>query len=201
MACLLSPSRKDGRTMARVIVFENTTLDGYFSDEKGDIRWFKQDDDPEFKAYTEENASSGGALLLGRKTYELMKSYWPTPAAAKADPNLARRMNEMPKVVFSRTLAETDWQNAEIADEGVADTVRRMKQEDGPDMTVLGSGTVVSQLTDEGLVDEYQFVVNPIVLGQGKTPFDGTRDKAPMKLTRSRTFKNGKVLLCYAPEA
>jgi dihydrofolate reductase len=189
--------------MARVIVFENTTLDGYFSDEKGDIRWFKQDDDPEFKAYTEENASGGGTLLLGRKTYELMKSYWPTPAAKKADPDLAQKMNELPKVVFSRTLKDSDaeWENVTIAEEGVAETVRKLKEEKGPDMTVLGSGSVVSQLTDEGLVDEYQFVVNPIVLGQGKTPFDETRDKAPMKLTRTRAFKNGKVLLCYEPGA
>jgi dihydrofolate reductase len=129
-----------------------------------------------------------------------MKSWWPTSAAKEADPELARRMNEMPKVVFSRTLENADWENATIADEGVVETVRRMKKENGPDMTVLGSGTVVSQLTDEGLVDEYQFVVNPIVLGQGKTPFDDTRNRAPMKLTRSRAFKNGKVLLCYEKE-
>jgi dihydrofolate reductase len=75
--------------------------------------------------------------------------------------------------------------------------LRRLKQGGGEDMTILGSGTIVSQLTQAGLIDEYQFVVNPVVLGDGKTLFDGLKDKVDLKLAKSRSFKNGKVLLFY----
>ena len=76
-----------------------------------------------------------------------------------------------------------------------------MKQEPGPDLVIMGSGTIVSQLTQERLIDEYQIVVIPIILGQGRTMFAGVKEKLPLKLTKSRTFSNGNVLLGYEPSA
>lgn len=77
------------------------------------------------------------------------------------------------------------------------DEVRKLKQESGPDMVIMGSGCIISQLANEGLIDEYQMVVNPIVLGAGRTMFDGMKEKLKLKLTSTRTFGNGNVLLCY----
>jgi dihydrofolate reductase len=108
-------------------------------------------------------------------------------------------MNSRPKVVFSRTLDEASWNNTKLVKSDPAAAIRQMKQEPGAGMAVLGSGSIVSQLAQAGLVDEYQLVVNPIALGQGKTLFEGMTDKLPLKLTKTRTFNNGNVLLCYEP--
>ena len=135
--------------------------------------------------------------MFGRITYELMASYWPTPQAAKNDPVVAERMNNLPKVVFSRTLDQASWSNTKLVKRGMAAEIRKMKKEPGEDMAILGSGSIVSQLAQEGLIDEYQIVVNPVALGKGRTLFDGLSEKLTLKLTKTLTFKNGKVFLCY----
>lgn len=184
--------------MQKLIVFNNVTLDGYFTGKDGDLSWAYQQD-PEWKAFVNANAQSGGVLLLGRITYEMMVSYWPTPMAMENDPVVAERMNNRRKVVFSRTLDEVSWNNTRLVRGDVAAEVRRMKDEPGEGMAILGSGTIVSQLAREGLIDEYQVVVNPVVLGEGRTMFEGLEEKLPLKLTRTRAFDNGNVLLCYEP--
>jgi dihydrofolate reductase len=186
--------------MRRVIVFNNVTLDGYFTDMNGDMSWAHKDkQDPEWNAFVGGNASGGGELLFGRITYELMASYWPTPAAIKNDPVVAEGMNNLPKVVFSRTLDKTSWKNTKLVKGDMAAEVRKLKQDPGKGMAILGSGSVVSQLAQAGLIDEYQIVVNPVALGEGKTLFAGIKEKLNLKLTRTRTFANGNALLCYEP--
>jgi dihydrofolate reductase len=110
-------------------------------------------------------------------------------------------MNGMPKVVFSRTLNQASWSNTKLVKGDLVAEVRRMKQEPGEDMAILGSGSLVSQLVPEGLIDEFQIVVNPVVLGKGRTMFDGIKEKLNLKRTRTRAFGNGNVLLCYQPMA
>ena len=134
--------------------------------------------------------------MFGRVTYEMMASYWPTPAAAKNDPVVAERMNGLSKVVFSRTLEKASWSNTKLVKGDLAGEVRKLKQS-GDDMAILGSGSIVSQLAREGLIDEFQVVVAPVTLGKGKTAFEGSSVR--LKLTRTRAFDNGKVLLCYEP--
>jgi dihydrofolate reductase len=112
-------------------------------------------------------------------------------------PVVAEGMNNMPKVVFSRTLDQASWNNTKLVKGDLAEEIRKMKKELGEGMTILGSGSIVSQLTQEGLIDEYQVVLNPIVLGKGRTMFDGVKDKLNLKLTKTRAFGNGKVFLCY----
>jgi dihydrofolate reductase len=187
--------------MRRLAGFENITLDGYFTTPDGDIGWAHGAADPEFDAFVADNASGGGQLLLGRKTYEMMAGYWPTPTAAQNAPVVAERMNHMPKVVFSRTIDTAAWSNTTVVKGDLAATVRRMKRESGPGMTILGSGSIVSQLAQEGLIDEYQLVLNPVVLGSGRTLFDGITRRPALKLTKSRVFRHGKVFLCYQPAA
>ena len=181
--------------MRKLTVFNLVTLDGYFAGRGGDISWHNVD--PEFQELAKAAANSGNTLLFGRVTYELMASYWPTPLAARNDPIVAEGMNRMPKIVFSRTLASAPWSNTRLIKGDLAEEVRRLKQEPGEDIAILGSGSIVSQLTQERLVDEYQIVVNPVVLGEGRTMFEGVRDKLTLKRTRTRAFGNGNVLLCY----
>lgn len=186
--------------MGKLTVFNNLTLDGYFSGPGGDMSWAHVSaDDAEFNAFVEENAGGGGMLVFGRITYELMVSYWPTPMALQNDPVVAERMNGMPKVVFSRTLEKAEWSNTTLLKGDIAAETRRLKRESGMDMTILGSGSIVAQLAPAGVIDQYQLVVNPVALGGGRTIFEGIARPLGLKLTGTRAFGNGKVLLSYAP--
>jgi len=182
--------------MRKLVVFNNVTLDGYIADVRGDMSWAHKDD-AEWTAFGAENASGGGVLLLGRITYELMASYWPTAAARANAPAMAEGMNRMQNVVFSRTLDKASWQNTTLVKGDIVATVRRMKSEPGEGMAILGSGSIVSQLTQAGLIDEYQIVVNPVALGQGKSMFAGVKEKLTLQLTKTRAFGNGNVVLWY----
>jgi dihydrofolate reductase len=166
------------------------------------MSWAKADhQDAEWNAFVAGNASGGGVLVFGRITYELMAGFWPTPFAIESMPAVAEGMNKMPKVVFSRTMDQASWDNTRLVKGDLVVEMRKMKQEDGEGMAILGSGSIVSQLAQEGLIDEYQIVVNPVVLGAGRTMFDGIKEKLNLKLTKSRAFGNGNVLLCYEPAA
>ncbi len=182
--------------MRKVIVFEHVTLDGYFADENGDMSWAHSADE-ESNAFAAENAMAGGPLLFGRVTYEMMASFWPTPAARAMNAVLAEQMTKREKVVFSRTLREVSWANTKLVGKGLADEVRRMKQEPGEDLTILGSGSVVAQLAQEDLIDGFNLVVNPIVLGKGRSMFAGLERRLALKPTTTRRFANGNVLSCY----
>jgi dihydrofolate reductase len=183
--------------MRKLVVFNQVTLDGYFAGPNGDISWaHAAPQDAEWKAFVADNATSGGVLVFGRITYEMMASYWPTPQALKDDPVVAKGMNSLPKVVFSRTLDAVSWNNTTLIKGSLPAEMRKMKAQSGKDLVILGSGSIVSQLTQEGLIDEYQMIVNPVVLGKGKTMFDGIKKQVPLKLTKTRAFRNGNVLLC-----
>jgi dihydrofolate reductase len=186
--------------MAKLIVFNQVSLDGYFVDMNGDMSWaHNTNKDDEWDAFVTANARGGGLLVFGKITYELMKSYWPTPIAIQSNPVVAEQMNNLPKVVFSRTLNNASWNNTKIVKDSMAAEIRKMKIESGIDMAIMGSGSIVSQLTQERLIDEYHIVVIPVVLGKGRTMFDGVKEKLTMKLTKTRAFGNGNVLLCYVP--
>jgi dihydrofolate reductase len=187
--------------MPRLSAFEQVSLDGFFVDASGDMSWAHRQEDPEWNEFTAGNASGEGALLFGRVTYEMMESFWSTAAAKESMPAVAEGMNRMPKLVFSRKLKSVSWQNARLMKGDLVEEVRKVKKASGPDLVILGSGTIVSQLTQAGLIDGFQIVVTPIVLGKGRTLFEGVRGKVPLKLTRSRAFGNGNVVLDYEPAA
>jgi dihydrofolate reductase len=188
--------------MRKLRAFDSVTVDGYFSGPDGDFSWSgKNADDAEWNAFVSDNAKSGGVLVFGRKTYEIMKSFWPTPQAKKDFPTVAEQMNALPKVVFSRTLNSAAWNNTKIVKDDPVAAMRKMKEEPGDDMTILGSGSIVSQLAQAGLIDEYEFVMTPIVLGEGRTLFEGVKGKHPLTLTKTRSFTNGNVVLWYEPAA
>jgi dihydrofolate reductase len=184
--------------MRRLVVFNHVSLDGYFVDAHGDMSW-AHNQDPEFMAFTSENASGEGELVFGRITYDMMASWWPTPPALEAMPDVAEAMNSMPKVVFSRTLDKASWRNSRLVKDDPAAEIRKMKQEPGPGLIIFGSGIIVSQLTQARLIDEYQIVLNPIVLGSGRTMFEGVEGKPKLALKKTRPFSNGNVVLWYEP--
>ena len=184
--------------MRRLIVFNSVSADGYFTDAKGDMSW-AHNNDPEWNAFVADNAKGECALVFGRITYEMMASWWPTPNAMKSMPGVAERMNRAPKVVFSRTLDQASWNNTKVVKSDLPAAIQKMKKEPGPDILIFGSGTLVSQLTQAGLIDEYQITLNPLVLGSGRTMFEGVKKKLGLKLTKTRTFANGIVFLCYEP--
>ncbi len=186
--------------MRKLIVFNFVSLDGYFVDGNGDMSWARKQD-PEWNTFVQGNASGGGELWFGRITYELMVSFWPTPQAMQMMPIVAERMNNAPKVVFSRTLDKASWNNTKVVTGNIATEVRRMKKEPGEGIAILGSGSIVAQLAQEGLIDEYQIALNPVVLGKGRTMFDGIKEKLTLKLTKTRAFGNGNVMLYYEPTA
>jgi len=184
--------------MRKLIVFNHISLDGYFTDANGDMRFAQNSiPDAEWDAFVSSNAGAGGTLVFGRVTYDLMVSFWPTPMAVRQMPDVAERMNSLPKVVFSRTMQAAAWQNTKLVKSDPANEMKKMKNEAGADMVIFGSGTIVAQLTQAGLIDKYQIVVDPVVLGSGRTMFDGLNEQLTLKLKSSRTFNNGNVLLCY----
>jgi dihydrofolate reductase len=127
----------------------------------------------------------------------MMAGFWPTPAAEQMMPLVAERMNNLPKVVFSRTMKRASWNNTTLVTGDLASAVRALKRDSKEDMVILGSGSIVSQLTELRLIDAYQFVVDPVVLGKGRTMFETVTGKVPLRLASSRTFGNGNVLLSY----
>jgi dihydrofolate reductase len=182
--------------MRKLHSFLSLSLDGYFATKDGDLGW-SHSDDPEFGEFTAGNASGGGTLIFGRKTYEMMASFWPTPQAKKDMPKVAEGMNRMKKIVFSKTLETSDWENTEIVKGDLVSVVRKLKESGDDDLTILGSSSLVTQLTDAGLIDEYQFVVVPIALGAGRTVFEDLKKPCKLKLKKSISFKNGNVVSSY----
>lgn len=182
--------------MRKVNVFNNVSLDGFFTDAKGDMSWAHKQDE-EWNAFASANASGNGELLFGRVTYNMMAAFWPTPQAAKMLPKVAAGMNAMRKTVFSRTLDTVSWQNTILMKGDLVTEVRRLKQQPGPDIVIMGSGSIVSQLTQARLIDEYQLVLNPIVVGRGRSLFETVVDKVSLTLTKTQSFRNGNVVMWY----
>jgi dihydrofolate reductase len=183
--------------MRRLTVFNLVSLDGYFAGRNGDISWHMVD--KEFQELAEKASNSGDTLLFGRVTYELMAGFWPTEEAIRTDPVVAAGMNRSEKIVFSRTLDRAEWNNTRLVKGDMLAEVRNLKEGSGKDLTVLGSGSVVAQLAQAGLIDEYNILLNPVVIGTGKTMFEGVKVRIALKLTGTRTFGNGNVLLTYVP--
>ncbi len=183
--------------MSKLIVYNFVSLNGYFKGENEDISWAKSDSKGE-KDFAAEKLKAGNILLFGRKTYELMASYWPTAEAAKNNPHVADGMNNAEKIVFSRSIKTADWNNTQIMRGELEDQIKKLKS-GNKDITILGSGTLVDQLTDKKLIDEYQIMEHPVIISGGTPIFSGVKNKLDLKLTGTKKFKSGVVLMTYEP--
>ncbi len=179
-------------------VFDFLSLNGFYKGPNGDISWNRHSE--EEAEFSREGASSGSTLLFGRVTYEMMASFWPTAAAQKMDPVVANGMNATEKIVFSRTMKNATWSNTRIVSGDIVAEVRKMKEGPGKGMTILGSGSIVTQFAAAGLIDQFQFMIYPVAIGAGTSVFSGIPAPLKLKLTASRVFKSGAVLLTYVPE-
>lgn len=183
--------------MRKIIVFENVRLDGFMAGPNEEIDWAIRDD--EVTQLSKEGQDSVDMFLFGRVTYDMMASFWPTPAGKSANPVFAEALNNAPKIVFSRTLKKADWQNTEVVKELTKEEILKLKQMPGENMMIFGSGTIVNQLAKLELIDDYQLLVNPVVLGKGKPLFKDTTGKLNLNLVKTKPFNNGIVLLHYQP--
>jgi dihydrofolate reductase len=182
--------------MPKLSMFNSVSLDGYFTDLKNDMSWAHQRD-PEWDEFVGGNASGKGRLLFGRVTYEMMADFWPSPQAAQMMPDVAKGMNASAKVVFSKTLDKAAWDNTVLLKGDLATEVKKLKADSGSDIVILGSGSLVAQLAQENLIDEYQIVIAPVAIGGGRTLFEGLKKNLRLKLAKSRIFKNGSVFVVY----
>ena len=186
--------------MRKVVVSEFVTLDGVMEDPGGAEGFkhggwsfqFSSADQQQFKV---EELFKADALLLGRRTYQGFTAAWPTMPGTGA---YGERMNSLPKYVVSTTLSDMTW-NAMLLQGDLAEALSRLRQEDGQDILVFGSGQLVQALHARGLIDEYRLMIFPVVLGSGKRLFGETSDKKPMRLVDSKVVGDGVAILIYEP--
>lgn len=183
--------------MRKLNVFNFVTLNGFFEGPNHDISWHRHGG--EENKFSDDALQSEGILLFGRKTYEMMYSFWPTEMAAEQFPETAKGMNRSQKIVFSNTLKKAEWNNTKVIGGDIEAEMKKMKKSKELDMTILGSGSIVTQFADAGLIDEYQIMIDPVAIGKGTTLFSGLKNKLDLKLTETKIFKSGVVLLCYKP--
>ncbi|NTV25230.1 MAG: dihydrofolate reductase [Chlorobiaceae bacterium] len=182
--------------MRKLSVFNFISLDGCFDGAvRGDIGWHPHD--IESSGYAAEMLARHNTLLFGRVTYDMMAGYWSSEEAKRNDPKVADGMNRAEKIVFSRSMQSAAWSNTTVLNEDIADQVRRMKGSEGNDMTILGSGSIVTQFASQDLVDEYQIMIDPVVVGNGRKIFEGIEKTIRLQLIGTNVFRNGSVILSY----
>ena len=179
--------------MARLIMWNLMTLDGFFEGANRDISWFSDVWGEELERVSIDQLKSAGGLMFGRVTYQLMANHWPSATGEVAD-----FMNALPKYVFSRTLARLDWNNTKLFATDVPDTVARLKRESTKDIFLFGSADLAAHLIPHRLIDEFRIAVNPIILGGG-SPLFKPGERVKLKLLESRALSSGIVILRYAP--
>lgn len=199
--------------MRRIVMFNHVAADGSFTGPDGSLGWVVQDE--EVNRSGAKGMSGVDTILFGRRTYEMFAGFWPhalddSPTApsphAKGQRSEAMRaqavfLNETPKLVFSRTLQDVSWKNSRLLQKLDPEEIDAMKRQPGRDMIVFGSGSIVSQLTDHGLIDEYHFVVSPIFLGGGRPLLSGLTKDQKLELREAKAHPSGNVVLRYARKA
>jgi dihydrofolate reductase len=183
--------------MARIAAFLMVSVDGYYDgDQAWVLDWHNVDE--EFNDFAIKQLDASDCLVFGRATYQGMAQYWPSPQAIESDPQVASRMNNAEKVVVSRHLEELkpEWTNTRLINRDVDSELSSLKQEKTRDILVLGSGELTKSLASSGLLDELRVMVNPVLLGSGKSLFLGGQRTA-LTLRDSRRFQSGNTLLTY----
>jgi len=182
--------------MRKLIMWNLVTLDGFFEGPKSrDVDWHEYVWGEELERLSLEQSESIGMLLFGRVTYEGMAGYWQTQKGEIAD-----FMNEVSKVVFSRTLSKAEWNHTRLVRDRAEEEVIRLKKQPGKDLFIFGSANLSSTFTRAGLIDEYRLCVAPVVLGGGNPLFKPSPARLRLKLLEARPLKSGGVILRYQPD-
>lgn len=184
--------------MRKLFLFNLISIDGFFEGPNKELDWHNVD--AEFNEFAIRQLNSIDMILFGRITYELMASYWPSDEAIKGDPEVAGRMNSIQKIVFSKTLPKADWSNTTLISDNAPEEVMKLKNQTGKDIAIFGSFGLALTLLPDNLIDEFRIMINPVVLGEGKQMFDEITGRLHLKLTNTKVFKSGNVLLYYQPQ-
>ena len=175
------------------------SLDGYFEGVDHDLSWHNIDE--EFNDnFIIPQTKKVGTILFGRRTYEMMASFWPSEEAKRTDPVTSKIMTETEKFVFSKTLKKVDWEHTTLVSGRAIDQINRLKEQQGGDIAIFGSNNLMVSLVQSGLIDEFRIIINPVVLGKGTLFFHGIKEKFGFKLLYTKQFKNGNVLLTYSSD-
>jgi dihydrofolate reductase len=186
--------------MRKLNAFNFMTLDGYFEGpKKGEYAWHKHHQSTEETEFAEDKLQYDNTLLFGRVTYDQMASFWPTENAVKMVPDVAKGMNKAEKIVFSNSMKNPKWNNTRVIKGDIVEEIRKLKNTSGKNMTILGSGSIITLFAEHGLIDEFQFMVNPRAIGSGTSIFKGIKHQLELKLVSTKAFKDGVVVLTYSP--
>ena len=189
--------------MRKVIATMWITLDGFIAGPNGEMNWVTDIFDEEMGKYEDDVVSAADTLLLGRVTYQSFAGAWPkvpeNPSASKGEVEYAHKLNAMRKIVFSKTLEQAEWNNSRLVREIIPEEIKKLKQEPGKDIVIYGSASIVQALMNLGLIDEYQLLIHPIVLGDGKSLFEDIKDRVNLKLLKTKPHPSGVVRLYYQP--
>ena len=174
------------------------SLDGFIAGPGGELDWILGDD--EMSDYEINLISEADTLLLGRKTYEEFYAYWSEKGPPKEgwEKIFAKKINALHKIAISKTLEKAEWNDSEIVSGVATEKIEKLKAESKKGMLIYGSASIVQQLGNLGLIDEYQLLVHPILLSQGRKLFEDV-DKTGLKLLSSKAFKSGVMVLTYQP--
>ncbi len=183
--------------MRKVLFFMMTSLNGFYERGAWEIDWHHVDD--EFTKFSIEQIETVDTLLFGRATYEGMAAYWPTEAAAADSPTVTAKMNETPKIVFSRTMERADWENTRLVRSDAAEEVARLKSQPGKDLIIFGSSDLAASLAKHGLIDEYRINVQPVALGDGLPLLHGLDEPLRLELVSSTAWADGPITQTYIP--
>ena len=180
--------------MRKLIASEWMTLDGVFdADTMGE--WFAPFDSVAKNEYIRDNILNSDALLVGRTTYEMLAGYW--PHEVNDDHGPASKINSMKKFVVSSKLKKAEWNNSTIINKDIVEEIRKLKDQDGSEIQIPGSATLVQLLMKENLIDEYRFLVHPIIMGRGKRFFKDGMQTPGMKLVKTQKLDKGVEVHCY----
>ncbi len=196
--------------MRKLTMFNRVSADGYFATNSGDLSWTVPDEAIDQSGA--ERMHEFDAMLFGRRTYDAFESFWPNAlnsTGTTEDPHARGRqsstlhamgkwINETSKYVFSNTRRELDWQSSHLLGPFDGKRVRALKEAPGKGIIVFGSGSIVSLLTEQGLIDEYQFVVGPLLLGSGRALVQGVSKSVKLELIEAKAYDSGNVVLRYA---
>jgi dihydrofolate reductase len=177
------------------------TLDGFMAGPRGELDWHFSHWNDEMEEYIAEQGKTIDTLLVGRIAYESMANHWPAiaanPSARRKDLEFADWMNNLPKIVFSKTLQEVRWNNSRLVKDRIPEEIAKVKQQPGKDLIMWGGVSIANTFVKLGLIDEYQIWVAPVVLGNGKSLFKSISNRRNLILVKTKTFSNGVVILYY----
>jgi dihydrofolate reductase len=185
--------------MRKVIAFMHVSLDGFVAGTNGELGWVSHGED--IKQYVDQLIGTTDTAMYGRTTYQMMHSYWPTvsanPASLARDVAHANWVENVTKIVFSRSLDHTDWNNTTLVKDQIPQTIANLKTQAGKSLMIFGSPRLTHSFMELDLIDEYRLTINPVILGTGIPLFTNTAKPNSLKLLETQTFESGVIAVVY----